>query len=446
MDLSTILEEQVNSRKGILLSEAYFGKSDKMVEASKQLDIIAGRIRKDDYYNPAGTRENKILEKCLEEQFNLESVTISWAPMSFMSNAFTFPISTMILTTPSSMDIKRTSSSISFKDKKGKHVNIFVFTGLVTVADVSGPELLAIILHEMGHNFYSNESYIFIKKASILSGFFKYLFKKNTNKADLIGAIQSIIFSITLGSRSFRKGFADGNKQVKHEDTESVRVAYEVLDSILTITTAVSLISTGVTLVDTLKRNMPIFRSKIIHTLTGGYNDEKFSDNFATIHGYGPELSSFIKKLNLSKNTLKATKIMNDVLPKPLASLLNAQSFIAQSIMSIPDCHPNNYTRVYDQAKLLRNELKNQNLDPRVKKQLMKDLENIESIYESMTKKEYFVEGNEEFKMFIYAIFKYNGRDRKGIKELLLPTVKDHDWESLKERKDRNKLKGMFLG
>lgn len=446
MDISTILEEQVNSRKGLLLSEAYFGKSNKLIEASKQLDIIVGRIKQDEYYNPVGTKESRILEKCLEEQFNLESLTVVWLPMTFMSNAFTFPISTTMLTTPSSMDIKRTSDSISFKDKKGKHINIFLFTSLVSVADISGPELLAVMLHEMGHNFYSNESYILIKKASILSGFFKYIFKKNTNLADLFAALQSLLFTVTIGSRSFRKGYARGSKEIKHEDAEQNRVVYEVCDALLTVISGASLILGGVALPETLKRGIPLLKQNLIHSLIGGYSDEKFSDNFATIHGYGPELSSFIKKLNLSKNTLKAAKIMNDALPKPLASLLNAQSFIVQSIMSIPDCHPNNYTRVYDQAKLLRNELKNQNLNPKVKKQLMEDLENVESIYESMTQKEYFIEGNEEFKMIVYAIFKYNGRDRKDIKELLIPTVRDHNWESLKERKDRNKLKGMFLG
>lgn len=440
--LAETMQEQIDRKSGFLLSEAYFGKPDNLVKATQHLDNIVEKIRKNNYYTPLGSKDLAAVEKYLEKQFNVESVTLLWMPMNSASNAMTMPVSNMVLTTPSSMDIKRTNNSISYKEKKGKHINIFIYSALVTVSGLDGAGLMAVILHEMGHNFYMKESYFWVKKISIIADALSNLFRLKNNDGKPVG-LSSLIYILTFGNRIFRKGTSKLLKSMPESDEKFENVVAQIFDVLIDFNVIVG----GFIALPNIKNIVSPQKmlQSLFNTMLGGYSDEKFSDNFATIHGYGAELAMFAKEINTSKGKTRGAKIVNEAMPKGIAALFNAQSFIVESIVMLCDCHPNNYVRVYDQAKLLKTELKKENLHPEVKKQIIKDLESIESIYESMTSAEYFEENNEDLRGALFSLIGFAGRDRKDHKEFFMGT-KDYEWESLKEKKDRNKLKGFFLG
>ncbi len=108
------------------------------------------------------------------------------------------------------------------------------------------------------------------------------------------------------------------------------------------------------------------------------YLDEKFADSFATIYGFGPELSSAmlkIKKLNLDSH------------PKALTDLFDG--CVNLSINGLMDEHPHDLARMNTQIELLEKELNSTICDRATKKEILSQIKDIKiniNAYSNMIK------------------------------------------------------------
>jgi hypothetical protein len=134
----------------------------------------------------------------------------------------------------------------------------------------------------------------------------------------------------------------------------------------------------------TLIRTPLILASKLINKLKNPisyldqrvrYGTEESADNFATIYGYGPELTSAFTKIGGTEGE-DASIIWKNFNKIPLLpAIIHFNEIPLVVVANIFDEHPNVISRMYDQIDLLENELKKNDLDPKMRKCIEKDIE-----------------------------------------------------------------------
>lgn len=114
-------------------------------------------------------------------------------------------------------------------------------------------------------------------------------------------------------------------------------------------------------------------------------SQEYLSDSFATMYGMGPEIASFLTKIEYSDSAsgLAVDKILSKI---PIIGALHASLDIPVLLLSnsIND-HPSTPARIKKILDELNKELKDSNLDPKTKKAVEKNIKDLEKINKEFT-------------------------------------------------------------
>ena len=146
---SNVLNEHVN-----FVNEAYFGKTPQLLE----LENAIGELRESysfmrDY---TATPEIKRIEDAVIAQFNMEYFSLNIIPQN-IPNAFTYPIGTRfdIVKSDRLSDYVIADQKNGYKFKKGNGFVIItaIYGGVLANPNFTNAEVVAILLHEIGHNF-----------------------------------------------------------------------------------------------------------------------------------------------------------------------------------------------------------------------------------------------------------------------------------------------------
>lgn len=168
------------------------------------------------------------------------------------------------------------------------------------------------------------------------------------------------------------------------------------------------------------------------------YSNEKFADTFATMYGYGAELHSALYKSNkdffkfYGKNYYSKTN--------PLLDWLKLQDLISSAfleyIAGIADEHPNNLLRINISIQYIRRELSKKNLDPKMKLQLVAQLNELQKLVDEYNDNS----GNTDYmyvlnKFYVYLAKKCNGdyREKDVDNDALFDTMDDRYNETLEQ-------------
>lgn len=166
--------------------------------------------------------------------------------------------------------------------------------------------------------------------------------------------------------------------------------------------------------------------------LGGRYRAEKIADNFATIYGYGPDLSSALEKLETSDAKL-------DINIPVISPLLGVVESTYKLLVCLPDEHPATVSRIKDQLNYLEKELAKEDLDPKMKKEIQNQIDDIEKSLNRIISIEYddalsdFHYMDHAYQALLYYIF---GGDPKDLIYMKLPNDDIHaDIEKRKQQK-----------
>ena len=109
--------------------------------------------------------------------------------------------------------------------------------------------------------------------------------------------------------------------------------------------------------------------------LKANYTSEESADNFATMYGYGADLSTALLKLGTKDgNTSSFLMGKFDKIPI-LSTIMHFNEMPVFILLGIIDAHPHNVNRVKDQIEMLKSELKKEDLDPKMVKYIKSDIE-----------------------------------------------------------------------
>ena len=343
------------------VNETYFGKS-------KELEII------EKSFDKAIQSKNKIdasslgvVAKQLQKKFGFDNVSIG-IDKSPGLNAYTY----IDIADIKKMKIK---TSEGYKALPGNTCSILVvFSPAMLSGVLSGKELTAITLHEIGHQFASkrilNSSSLrymasYIRGLSELDKIIRIASQETNSIADMFMMIRRVISKLTEDAVFAIKYVI--NTLILLKDilkTPTLKDTYNLIGD----STKFNRILNYINNFDKVKKPIRV------HDL-----EEEMADSFATIYGYGPELASALTKIEASDIDEEFdpydNSFYNLYIYIPIYTLL---SYICTSDSGIAI---QTSRRVYAQLLTLRKEMNDINTDAKTKKRILADIDELEKVY-----------------------------------------------------------------
>lgn len=369
----------------IAVNEVYFGKTKELLAAEQQLDKFRSKYLGRYVLNTKVNSDPDLLEfdRMMEDIFGFGCFTLHVHNQA-ECNAFTMPIDYRIDYGNPYDNIIADKRGFKFDRKYDYACITGIYSGLIFNPEFTTPEIMAILLHEVGHNFNSS-----INKANgCLTSLFVALaiyidILLNFSPGNLINAIKDTNF--------YRKYVDRLGKSLRERDALPVNIYdmyVQVIDiikhggniisdairvlSMGTYTLALGVIS-GVISILTFVSN-PINLLLNIFLLKLGYTSEESADNFVAIYGYGSELANGLRKMG-GKEGASASVIMKAFDQIPIIStLMHLNEVPAFLLLAITDEHTNNVSRIKDQIELLERELNKEDIDPKMVKYIKSDI------------------------------------------------------------------------
>ena len=343
------------------VNETYFGKSKELELIEKSFDKA---IQSKDKIDASSLG---IVAKQLQKKFGFDNVSIG-IDKSPGLNAYTY----IDIADIKKMKIK---TSEGYKALPGNTCSILVvFSPAMLSGVLSGKELTAITLHEIGHQFASkrilNSSSLrymasYIRGLSELDKIIRIASQETNSIADMFMMIRRVISKLTEDAVFAIKYVI--NTLILLKDilkTPTLKDTYNLIGD----STKFSRIMNYIMNFDKVKKLIRV------HDL-----EEEMADSFATIYGYGPELASALTKIEASDIDDEFdpydNSFYNLYIYIPIYTLL---SYICTSDSGIAI---QTSRRVYAQLLTLRKEMNDINTDAKTKKRILADIDELEKVY-----------------------------------------------------------------
>lgn len=377
------------------VNEVYFGNTTELEEMLLQLHKVREIAIKDNsaYFVRINTDAELLkLNRMFEQFFGFKTFAIH-IDQTRTFNACTIPISSR-LDTPiiRAKHIEATSIGFRLKSSCKYSAMLWISSGLLKSETFTDREILAIMFHEIGHNFSSS--------ASLSSCIFNLASKPISLLCILLGIFYipadkgMTLFSSSDTLLTFYNKALDKIKQSNSELLYTLNIYFgmegffrdliieikQALDIVITLVNpAFSILSKiGATiqnkLVQFIRNPLTIVRPIL------GREDERFADNFASLYGLGPDIARALTKMNDNGSGIEVLDVINNT--GIIGSLYHCISMPAEFICGIFDEHPNIEARCYQQIKYMEKELAKENMDPKMKKQIEHDLKDLKSTVE----------------------------------------------------------------
>lgn len=393
------------------LSEAYFGKPKKCLEMEKCIAKLKEKYQSQllTFGNIEGSDEWKRLKSLIEEQFGFYSISLILV-RDQMPNAYTFPITMTFDGCFKMAKYARVDKQGFMYDPKYKVCTLFYITdSLLFNSEFTPGEIVAILMHEIGHNF-DVVCYNHLVPFILLDLTFDFFI---------------VLYQNPLAITQFFTAFTG----LRHIHTQITNFSQGGMLWLLGDTLA-KLASIPVGLIE--KIAFPVLRlvSKFIGTVYtlisplsalyityDGYSKENFADKFASMHGYGPELVSGLGKLDTEYNNLGVSWLINRI---PLvAHLFAGMDCCLQFFGTGLDPHPEYAARVMNTLKIIESDLNDKHIDPKTREQAKKDIarikKNCQEYLDDVEDKNSF--GDDVYKAYQQTMFEWfpgNGDMRSG--------------------------------
>lgn len=343
------------------VNETYFGKSKELEIIEKSFDKAIQSKDKID------TASLGTVAKQLQKKFGFDNVSIG-IDKSPGLNAYTY----IDIADIKKMKIK---TSEGYKALPGNTCSILVvFSPAMLTGVLSGKELTAITLHEIGHQFASkrilNSSSLrymasYIRGLSELDKIIRIASQETNSIADMFMMIRRVISKLTEDAVFAIKYVI--NTLILLKDilkTPTLKDTYNLIGD----STKFNRIMNYIKNFDKVKKPMRV------HDM-----EEEMADSFATIYGYGPELASALTKIEASDIDDEFdpydNSFYNLYIYIPIYTLL---SYICTSDSGIAI---QTSRRVYAQLLTLRKEMNDINTDAKTKKRILADIDELEKVY-----------------------------------------------------------------
>lgn len=446
MMLININESQNNLQA---INEVYFGKTKEILAIEKQLDLVRNKYMNRYLTNVFVNNDQDLLKlnRMIEDYFGFGCFSLNIINEPIV-NGFTMPIDNRIglKNQISKKYLIVDKGTFKFNKSADYTCMVYIYSGVMFNPAFTTGEVMAMILHEIGHNFYSalnNEYNGIMTNVYIYSVFILRLLI--SIKDPLLG-IKNILYSsdLIVKTKENIKKYLRENDSITQKIIDTVVWAKNIVEQVKGLKfKLLDLGSLGIlpmiyTAINTAKCLLPIELLITGFVLKRGYAFERTADNFATMYGYGPDAISFFNKAS-SKNINQASLIENIYMKIPIISNIYAiNTNLTYMIMSCVDEHPVGISRCSDQLNMLKKELEKSDIDPKMKKTIQEDIKLCEKNIKDITNISGGLKNKDILRNAYYKAL-YEISDSKDLKDMLLDDINKFD---AYDDTYSNKLKG----
>lgn len=379
-----------------VIHEAYVGKTPTLLEAEKQINKIRVNCKKFTDINKSP--EVQALNRLIEKQFGMDVFALQ-IDQSNVINAYTLPIDTRfdvgLEHDISDFVIGDKKNGYRFKPNNGLGIICVMYLGVLNCEEFTDGEILAIMLHELGHNF-SAAIYDRIKVANKkwVKEAYKYLlknaiFKKSLEKQLYSNSSQQVIDQSKEKAKK-SKGISNGISATFSNIGSFFReLGAKLGPSSLMWKLFFKTMSSS---------DKSRFKRESRNSVRRA--DEVIADKFAGVYGYGPEQVSAL--LKMEKHNSAASKFIDKI---PLiGKIANANYFDATKEIYIFDEHPQTIQRAFEEIKLLEAELEKSDVDPKLRKIMKEQIKQMKDLIEEAIK---LTDGGKKIDQLRAAFYEY---------------------------------------
>ena len=443
-----------------LVLEAFYGKDKRFIECEAAIASIRNVSRSSKYNIPINKyTENKKLESLLCDIFGFKRVLIHWDVSKMMTKSnFTLPTAHII------RGIQAATGFLSFSNKPydEKH-------SMTCVMDISqalfefmtDAEILAVIIHEIGHNFEVNPyaiiqqaigiAFLVMQTKVILDCFNPNRWKEIANEMQSVSKSAKNIATDPEAQAAMAKAVNQFRIMLvgihTAMNTTSIALTTNILKPIglffingwdfivqkipgaIKISNIAGWIARGVTrwmstygsVLTTLKLPEYVIRAPFFQLSTfATYKGEKFADSIAASFGYGVPLSSALEKLQTyyiapGKDYYKKASPFQKF-------LYNLGEVNAELLEMLSNAHGSAFQRTGNMLKSLKDSLDDTDMTAEQKAELSKEIKAMELTYQKFMELDPDEKGNLLVAMRSF-IYKYFGGNLAFI-DWLLPDLK----------------------
>lgn len=371
-----------------VLDEAYAGETqfikDFIELISKARAPYVGKMKKP----IKGNKDFIKIGEMLADEFGFYSVDFS-VPFDLSMNAFTYPITMSI--DKSIVDVKPKF----IKDKGFKYDQISKMCIIVAVTagvwfneKFTDREIVAAILHEIGHSFVlQSERMVDIIEANRLSIAYSVINQIIIHLATLqFYNIPSDIKLLMNTSNRGREIINKVNKELANNPLfaplNGISTVFNYLSTsvmqvfreILSLTMANKILSLPFAVINKI---FSVFSKPAI---AASRSQEYLSDSFATTYGLGPEITSFLMKIEFDPGAygIYTEKLISKI---PILGALHKSLDIPVLLLSNSiSTHPSTPARINKILEELNKELKDSDLSPKTKQAVKENIKQLEKI------------------------------------------------------------------
>lgn len=381
----SIYAQNIIDYKYQLVNEAYFGKNETFLEMEKQIGIIREKALSkftDINRSPEVLKLNRLFEK----QFGMDVFALH-VEKSEIINAYTIPVALnfdiALNTNLSKMVVADKQNGYRFKEGNDLCIICNVYLGLLKSPEITNGEIIAVILHELGHNFadaiYKN---IYVANQKYMIQYYRQL-------------IWATILSLgILGPRAYSIYKKNTNKQKNKENKKThkrflqglfsgIKSTYSDFNMYINEVLARLSGSFDKSYIDAYIKNAEKsgYTEKVKKSL--GRQNEVIADRFCGVYGYGPEQASVLVKMtNISTNSKAAQTVENiPIIGKQANKDYDSWFDVAYKI----DEHPHVIQRLNEEIKLLEVECAKADIDPKLVKVMKSQIKQLEELRDKIT-------------------------------------------------------------
>jgi hypothetical protein len=375
------------------MNEAYFGKSPELLAIEHKIGEVR-YLYNTNFIKVNSSKEMRDLGRMFGDFFGFKEFYLA-VDMTGSIDSYTYPISNMIGAGNPKKYVELSKNGYKYAKDAGYSIMIYLHKGLFFNDEFSDGEILAVILKEIGHNFQASLNNVSLG--------FSYVQRALTIVTLPFAIIDDVAHGSTKHTASLTKPTRDAFISILKDWREKhpeLIVAYDVASNLVKTILGVAYVCS-----DLVKNVLNMFNplnvftnalEKVIKVVTKpkflfglpsyfvGFKNDTLADNFATVYGYGPELSRALKKkTDLDSGLVDRQIIRGTPLLGAYYDLLTLPSVLISDII---DSTPNNAFRVNDQIKFLKNELRNdKDMPPRMKADIEHQIKDIEETLRQVT-------------------------------------------------------------
>lgn len=361
-DFETVLESHG------YFTEAYFGKSSTLIEAENVLASLISEMRKNPLADYTNHPLNSKLEKLLQKQFGFRGVHIVWKRTpEFAPNVMTMINSDVIFKGNSIVAIDKKKG---YQDKEHQHICIIhASSTMASHLNLTPEEYLAILLHELGHNFdYSGYM--------ILDYMMKMLNVVISACSGNMNSILGIIAQVPEIGKMVSYDFQSAVERI----LESVPILKRIAFSLNKFISSVSRI-TEIAFAPLITSMTPLYL--ILSPLSQFSNlttrkVEIFADSFAAVYGYATPLASALTKMD----SLNMIRGVNTEKETGLYAFVKDMAMLNRYILSFcTSDHGTTDARIKTLISTIERDIREGDYPPEVEKELKNQLKESLELY-----------------------------------------------------------------